>query len=168
MLSIPDKLLVNLKILSKIQKNGRICRSYDGIIALEHETIYQPLKRFLTSDSRRQAVFEINSIIDETIQILNHILNSKFSHRNHAHTNEFEKNCEMLGLLITELTSSRIGIENLKFTYQTDPNIASQLDITLMKINSTIKDTQLKLQNLRSSIELHTIVVDYQKQNDPL
>ena len=48
---IPDKLLINLKILSKIQKNGRITRSYDGIVSLESETYYQSLKRFLSNDS---------------------------------------------------------------------------------------------------------------------
>ena len=78
---IPDKLFINLKILSKIQKNGRISRSSDGIIALEHETFYQSLKRFVTSDSRRQSVFEINSIINETIECMSNIVNSKFMNK---------------------------------------------------------------------------------------
>ena len=60
---IPDKLLINLKIISKIQKNGRISRSYDGIISLESDVIYQSIKRFVCNDSRKQAIFEINSVI---------------------------------------------------------------------------------------------------------
>ena len=31
---LPDKLLINLRILSKIQKNGRITKSNEGIINL--------------------------------------------------------------------------------------------------------------------------------------
>ena len=58
---IPDKLLINLKIISKIQKNGRISRSYDGIISLESDVIYQSIKRFVLNDSRKQAIFEINT-----------------------------------------------------------------------------------------------------------
>jgi hypothetical protein len=142
---IPDKLFINLKILSKIQKNGRISRSSDGIIALEHETFYQSIKRFVTSDSRRQSVFEINSIINETIECMNNIVNSKFMNKMYSNTDEYYKNCETLGLLLKELTLAKIGIENLKFTYSSDPNVNSQLDILIIKINSSIKDMQHKL-----------------------
>ena len=75
---IPDKLLINLKIISKIQKNGRITRSYDGIISLENEIFYQSIKRFFSNDSRRQATFEISSVVNEAIDMLRHILNSKY------------------------------------------------------------------------------------------
>lgn len=147
---IPDKLFINLKILSKIQKNGRISRSSDGIIALEHETFYQSLKRFVTSDSRRQSVFEINSIINETIECMSNIVNSKFMNKMYSNTDEYYKNCETLGLLLKELSSAKIGIENLKFTYSADPNVNSQLDILIIKINSSIKDMQHKLAYFQS------------------
>ena len=100
---IPDKLFINLKILSKIQKNGRISRSSDGIIALEQETFYQSVKRFVTSDSRRQSVFEINSIINETIECLNNIVNSKFMNKMYSNTDEYYKNCENMSLILQEL-----------------------------------------------------------------
>lgn len=147
---IPDKLFINLKILSKIQKNGRISRSSDGIIALEHETFYQSVKRFITSDSRRQSVFEINSIINETITCMNNIVNSKFMNKIYSNTDEYYKNCETLSLLLKELTESKIGIENLKFTYSSDPNVNSQLEILIIKINGTIKDMQYKLSYFQS------------------
>jgi hypothetical protein len=147
---IPDKLFINLKILSKIQKNGRISRSSDGMIALEHETFYQSLKRFFTSDSRRQSVFEINSIITETIECMNNIVNSKFMNKMYCNTDEYYKNCDTLSLLLKELSSAKVGIENLKFTYSIDPNVNSQLDILIIKINSSIKDLQHKLSYFQS------------------
>ena len=136
---IPDKLLINLKIISKIQKNGRITRSYDGIISLENEIFYQSIKRFFSNDSRRQATFEINSVITETIDILHHIINSKYMHKNFYQTDEYIKNCENLSLILTELEAAKAGIENLKFTYQNDQNTSSQIDIIILKINTTIK-----------------------------
>jgi hypothetical protein len=48
-----DTLLINLKIISKIPKNGRISRSYDGVISLEHDSVLQSIKRFLTKDKYR-------------------------------------------------------------------------------------------------------------------
>lgn len=147
---IPDKLLINLKIISKIQKNGRITRSYDGIISLENDVFYQSIKRFITNDSRRQAVFEINSVVSESIDILSHILNSKYTNKNFSNTDEYIKNCEHIELILKELENTKHGIENLKFTYQNDQNIVSQIDIIILKINTTIKDVSNKLVYLQS------------------
>lgn len=141
---VPDKLLINLKILSKIQKNGRITRSYDGIISLEQESMYQPIKRFLASDSRKQAVFEINSIVTECIDTLYGIINSKFMHKNYHRTDEYAKHYESLELLLHEMVAAKCGIANLKFTYQNDPNVLSQLDIISLKIETTVRDCVCK------------------------
>jgi phosphoglycerate-specific signal transduction histidine kinase len=147
---IPDKLLINLKIISKIQKNGRIARSFDGIISLENDAFYQSFKRFITNDSRKQAIFEINSVISECIEILNHIINSKYTNKIYYQSNEYAKNCECIDLLLKEIDSAKCGIENLKFTYQNDPNIVSQIDIVLLKINTIIKDFSQKLTHVQN------------------
>jgi len=155
-IGISDTLLINLKILSKIQKNGRIARSYDGMISLETDykllgTVVQPLKRFFTNDSRKQAVFEINSIINECIDTFYSILNSKHLCKNMSHTDEYSKRCENIEMLRYELENARVGIENLKFTYQNDPNVSSQLDIVLLKISTTLKDVQHKLSTIKGN-----------------
>jgi len=142
---ISDTLLINLKILSKIQKNGRIARSYDGIISLDHDSYYQSFRRFLANDSRKQAIFEINSIITESITTLHTIINSKYTNKNFCQTDEYAKNCENLQLLLHEMELARNGIENLKFTYQNDQNTVSQLDIIILKTNTSIKDVSQKL-----------------------
>ena len=150
---IPDKLLINLKILSKIQKNGRISRSYDGIIALENDAVYQSLKRFLTNDSRRQAVFEINSIVTECIDTLTFFTNSKFMTKEYAYSDEYLRTCENMHLVLSEMELARNGIMNLKFTYQSDPNIASQLDIIILKMNTAIRDFGHKLTYFQSFLK---------------
>lgn len=147
---IPDKLLINLKIISKIQKNGRITRSYDGIISLENDVFYQSIKRFISNDSRRQAVFEINSVITECIETMNHILNSKYMNKTYCQTEEYIKNCELLELLLTEIGLAKTGVENLKFTYQNDQNIISQIDIVILKINTVLKDVGQKLKHYQT------------------
>lgn len=162
---IPDKLLINLKILSKIQKNGRISRSYDGIIALENDTVYQPIKRFLSSDSRKQAVFEINSIITECIDTLNNLTNSKYMNKEYAYTDEYLRNCENMHLILSEMELSRAGITNLKFTYQLDPNIASQLDIIILKMNTAIRDFGHKLTYFQSFLQ-NTYGDNFNPQNE--
>lgn len=145
---INDTLLINLKIISKIPKNGRICRSYDGVISLEQDSILQSIKRFLTKDSRKQAIFEINSIITECIYNVNNILNSKYISSNNKNDESFLKYCEYLEILVTEMENAKGGLQNLKFTYATDYNTSSQLDIALLKMSNTIKDVRNKLKCL--------------------
>jgi hypothetical protein len=165
---IPDKLLINLKIISKIQKNGRIARSYDGIITLENDVFYQAVKRFISNDSRRQAIFEINSVITEAIEILSHILNSKYTNKNFSHTDEYVKNCENIQLIIHEMELAKGGIENLKFTYQNDPNTVSQIDIIILKVNTTLKDMKQKLQYYESFLPHNVNYNQYQSNFIPL
>ena len=140
-----DKLLINLRILGKIQKNGNISRSSDGIIAIENESFYLSIKRFVTSDSRKQSIFEINSIINETIKILESTINSKYLNKTYCNSNEYYKNCVNLTLILNELKLALQGIENLKFTYKQDINTVSQLDILIMKIENTLNDMIHKL-----------------------
>jgi hypothetical protein len=149
---ITDNLLINLRIISKIQKNGRISRSYDGIVSLENETFYQSIKRFLSSDSRKQSVFEINSIINETSECINNIINSRYMNKLNCNTDEYYKLCEDLELVTIELESSKTGIDNLKFTYKNDPNISSQIDILILKIQSLLKDSNYKLIYFQSAL----------------
>lgn len=144
-MNIPDKLLINLKIISKVQKNGRISKSQDGIIGLESERFYQPIKRFMAGDSRKQAVFEINSIITDCIETVKLLLKSKDLHSSMPLG---MKTLEEITLLISEMTQARAGIENLRFTYQDDPNTMSQLDIILLKVDNVIRDTNSELKKL--------------------
>ena len=180
---IQDKLLINLKIIGKIQKNGRITRSYDGIISLENDVFYQSIKRFISNDSRKQAIFEINSVIMESIETLNHILNSKYTNKLYCKNDEYIKNCENIQLILNEMEYAKTGIENLKFTYQNDQNISSQIDIIILKISTTIKDVSTKLayykmylvrepeeiidlgQNTQFAQKLHT-VYDIQEEDE--
>jgi hypothetical protein len=145
--NISDKLLINLRIISKIQKNGRISRSNDGIIFLETNSFYKSLKRFISSDSRKQSLFEINSVISECISTITNIINSKYMNPYPVNRNNLNlsKSVDNVNLLSSELTCTQTGIENLKFTYRRDQNTVSQLDIILMKIKTALQDTETLL-----------------------
>ncbi len=72
--------------------------------------------------------------------------------KNYSQTEEYTKHCENIELLLKELELAKIGVDNLKFTYQQDPNTASQLDIVILKINTTLKDISNKLLYFKSYI----------------
>jgi hypothetical protein len=163
---ISDKLFINLRILSKIPKNGKISRSSDGIVSIENDNTYrsklhQAIRRFFTNDSRKQSVFEINSIINECIEYLTTLSNSKYMNENiwknesdsmSNSREQYKRICEEMSLVLIELNSAKVGIENLKFTYANDVNIASQLDVIILKIQGAYKDMTTKLNFFRCFI----------------
>ena len=149
-MDIPDKLLINLKIISKIQKNGRIARSNSGLIHLETDTFYKSIKRLINSDSRQQSLLEINSIISESMLLLTSFMNSKnVPNYNDTHYSpEITRNLENIELLIHLIRESINGIMNLQFTYSTDTNTSIQIDIILLKIGNILKDANNRLNSL--------------------
>lgn len=158
---IPDKTLINLKILSKIPKNGRICKSYNGLISLEVDGMSQSFKRFFRNDSRHQSIMEINSIIDESIDLLNSLLRSKYMNEEFIESDEYRQNLENLEILLSEIISAKAGVDNLRFTYENDQTIISKIDIILLKLTSAINDSKRKVEYFRKIMyNLKTIKIE--------
>ncbi len=151
MTTLPENLLINLEILSNIQKNGRITRSYNGKIHLENDNILQGIKRYVTNDSRFQSINEINSIVKECFNVMDHIVNSKYMCS--SYPTEFAQNCDNLEFLANELETAYTGIDNLKFTYQDDKNTESELNVILRKITAKIKDIRYKVSYFRNNFQ---------------
>ena len=137
-----DKLLVNLRILSKIPKNGRITRSIDGVISLEPSGYLVSVKRFLTADSRKQTLIEIDKILISCIAKFKEILQNN---------KDKEKTKELLLILHNEIKTSMYGLENLKTTYQDDQSMVSHLDIFLLKTETLLNEINDCIQTINSS-----------------
>lgn len=116
---IPYKLFINLKLLGKIQKNDKIRKSKNGLVSIENGFMCH-LKRFVRSDSRKQTVQEITSILKELEELMDTLTK------------------EDLLILKVELEKVKIGIENLKFTYVSDNSTVSKLEVCLVRIDTLL------------------------------
>ena len=154
---ISDKLLVNLKILGKIQKNGRIGKSYDGIVSLEAGSFLQGLKRILTFDSRKQTLYEINNIINDIQPSLDAIYNYKYMMKEYSSSGEFIKAMEEFKMLIDAMIETDVGLRNLRFTYIRDINTSAQMDIILFRVNNLIRDAKQKYNYFSSFSQIEQI-----------
>ena len=139
-----DTILLNLKILGKIEKNGRVSRSQDGIISIEEESHILFLKRMYNGNNRQKSLKEINNIVTSATEKISDLLNSKFLHNEGFNT---EKNLclQKVKLLYSELSNCTVGITNLKTTYQRDPQIISEIDLLLNKIEDIVLNTENEL-----------------------
>lgn len=119
-------ILSNLTVLSKIQK-------YDKLVIIKHEdkqnekidfeikidnTYLKSISRWYYGQTRQLTIDYINKLVD--IAILSH--------------NQCNNNITM-NKYITLLESAKIGLANLKFTYNYDQTINSNLDIIIEKID---------------------------------
>jgi len=139
-----DNVLLHLKILSQIPRNGRIRRTNNGSVTLETDGILVPVKRFIYRDDRKQAVVDINSIVSDAFGEIKSLLTSKYMVESDITTDEGRETISRLQLLYIELEKAYIGVHNLKTTYQSDIPITSQIDIVLNKIQSMLGEVKRK------------------------
>lgn len=140
-----DNVLLHLKILSQIPRNGRLRRTNNGSVTLEADGILVPLKRFIYRDDRKQAVIDINSIVTDAFMEIKSLLTSKYmSGERVSGSDEERETVSRLQLLYVELEKAYIGVHNLKTTYQTDIPITSQIDIVLNKMQSMLGEVKRK------------------------
>ena len=120
-------ILSNLTLLSKVQKYEKLVikkRQNKGDINFEIQidNSYLPsIKRFFHGDD-----------IDKTIEYLNKLINYGIEKYN-----EEKKKDNKIGMnkIASLLESSKLGLSNLKITYNTDQSITSKIDIIIDTID---------------------------------
>ena len=118
-MSIPEKdeLIINLKILSQLEKNRKLITKETYLNLESDNTIQVPesLKRWFRGDSRDESLKKIDNIIVKSIRML-----------------------EKYDDLELYLRESIIGLENLKDTYSKCTQTRARIDVIIEKINKVI------------------------------
>lgn len=145
-------LILNLKIISQIPKNGRICGREKEVISIDNPLLFfmQPFTRFWYRNSRQQSINDISYIVEsciERIKELESLINSSEC---------YNKIYEKIYALSKELNNSICGIENLKTTYSNDITTIAKLDLIITDVerftNYTYK--KYKIDHSLSNISL--------------
>jgi hypothetical protein len=115
-----QSVLVDLKIISMVEPNGKMCL-YNGILYVEPTSLWLPFKRYLMSNNRytmsqrkKQRIQEL-----ETLFLQNHIKDDWIK--------------EEIMKLIEPLKN---GIINLKDTYSNDSQMCANFDLMVSRINN--------------------------------
>jgi hypothetical protein len=120
-------ILSNLTLLSKVQKYEKLIikkrqNKNDINFEIQIDNSYLPsIKRFLYGNDR-----------DKTIEYLNKLINYGIEKYN-----EEKKKDNKIGMnkIASLLESSKLGLSNLKITYNTDQSITSKIDIIIDTID---------------------------------
>jgi hypothetical protein len=140
-----ENILLNLKIISMIPRNGKIKRSDNGSITLENQDLLVPFKRYLFGDGRRQSLSDINGILEETFSILKILINSKsLVDTNFQLTDDNIMVWNQIHVIFKELHRSRLGLNHLKNTYKDDFKIVASIELIIDKVSFQIKEMTRK------------------------
>lgn len=107
-----DRILLNLKIISKLETGIKLSRhgSQLGTLELDRQDSYfSKVKRWIRNDNRHASIDDLKLIVSEAIE-----------------SNE--------PLIIREYPFVISGLEHLKETYKEDAMIVSELDILIQKL----------------------------------
>ena len=160
-----DSLLLDLKIISKIEEGNKICVSGSYNLYIDNSTVLQSFKRWYNNDSRIATINYIENTLNNTLFITNLILkneteiqlSSKQKRENLVQSiSEMkiienlhfkEGNSQLLKRFYLEMINATDGLKNLKITYQTDISISSKIQIIIDKFTNRIKkiDELLKI-----------------------
>jgi hypothetical protein len=115
-----QSVLVDLKIISMVEPNGKMCL-YNGILYVEPTSLWLPFKRYLMSNNRYTMSQRIKQRIQEleTLFLQNHIKDDWIK--------------EEIMKLIEPLKN---GIINLKDTYSNDSQMCANFDLMVSRINN--------------------------------
>jgi hypothetical protein len=167
---ITDTILVNLKIISKIAPNNKL-KLINNTTTIEKEGMAAWLLRWYNGDSREKTVGFIKTVVNDSINITNDLMNSTYINNRSRKTvyeeTEFTKAYSMLMLIKNEMVNSKTGILNLNKTYQLDIQIISQLEVVINKIDGHIGIIERKLKEIQRDGALPEIFMNKSDLKDP-
>jgi hypothetical protein len=151
---ITDNILVNLKIISKIAPNNKL-KLIHNTTTIEKEGMASWLLRWYNGDSREKTVNFIKTVVSDSINMTNDIMNSTYINNKGRRTayeeTEFTKQLSTLFLIKNEMNNSKTGIINLQKTYELDIQIISQLEVVMNKIDGHLGIIERKLKDIHAS-----------------
>lgn len=127
-----DTLLVNLKVLSKIECGDRIMTSKKHLELDKSKGWVSTFLRWFKEESREKTIKEIHNNLENAFTCITNMTMS----RSEKDSIEIHN----LSILLTELESANKGLIKLKKTYSQDATIEAKLDVEIQQIIKYVND----------------------------
>lgn len=150
-MSLFDSLLINLRVLSKVQEGGKIKILPNENLSIQEETVLpEALVRTYYGDSQSKTINTLNKLIGNCNEIAQGLMDSFYLDLKHKSTDyeqrEYERLRRDLKTLSCALEAAIKGIVNLTFTYKEHAETSSKLETARMKFQVLIVTIQAKLE----------------------
>lgn len=127
---IIDNILINLKIISMLQKGEKLCVR-KGILAKDSDDHFQSIRRWVHKDSRDSIMLHIRNTILNAIKLSKDILKGNI---------QLDMKDWTLYKLNEEMKASERGLENLKTTYMNDSVVYASIDTLIARLKAVYEE----------------------------
>lgn len=156
-----NKLLVNLKVIGRIEENGRISTTGRNQVSIEADSAFQALWRKLWGDSRERGVEAISSVVGAVIEISTQLLDSAYLSEDPAALDDDvpeeyrratrDKIVVALGNVSKDMHAAVRGISNLLRTYAADAVMTAKLEQIIGEVENHVQKVDQRLIKLREN-----------------
>ena len=115
-----SELLVKLGYLASIPNQKKVC--FNDLSYVNAKAWTGAYKRFSEGESRKNMLDQVEQIINKAIEEIDRYTGTQY-----------------LQLLVDNLSSTEVGINNLINTYRSDPNVVLRLEVIKTKIGIKLK-----------------------------
>jgi len=133
-----DDVIISLRILSKLEKNDKICVDEKKNINIDNRHLFQGLRRWFSNDDRKITILSIKLLVDNTFRIISETFENEKLGKNNNDSPFEEENSNKIQKLCFELQSALLGLENLQHTYQEDIEVQSEIKLIIDKIRERV------------------------------
>lgn len=141
-----EKLIIDLKVISKIGPGSKI-NTKEKYLELDDTTWWQGALRWYRGDSRQTTCDKIHLTILYSSSIVNLAINDLKDKLESPLPMYLDSTpLEFLEIMLKNLESAKIGLENLKDTYIHDTTLSSKLE---MDISSVIRQISTISKNIK-------------------
>lgn len=162
-----QKLLINLKIISKIEDGGKLSTTSSYLELDNHNnSLMQGVLRWWYKESREKTLSNLTCIVQDCLRILKLIKASKTLEKSkdnippreleiiQAFNNERNAchltNNQLLETLYVEIKNALEGMQNLKSTYNEDITFGAKLDLQIQILQKQSKEIESLLQQKKN------------------
>lgn len=145
-----DEIILSLKIISQIPRNGRIRRTEKGRYTLEDDKFYTPFRRFLCRDGRESTMSDIEATLAGTFDYVmllldcKHVTDPRRDVSNRVASDVIDEariKFTQVANLYRELGRSVLGLRNLKeTTYCFDAVMVAKIEWAIERIQEQRRD----------------------------
>lgn len=133
-----DKTMTNLKVIGKIGPGFKV-NTKGKYLQLDDTTYWQGAMRWFRGDSRNTMYEKIHSTIYNSFTIINMAI-SDYRENPHQSSGVYQNSTpgDFLLTMSEILQQTKIGMENLKDTYDPDPTLSSRLEIDILSVRNQL------------------------------
>ena len=151
-----DRLLINLKIIASVEPYQKLNTKSGHQLVIESGYTTTALFRWFRDDTRHNTVKRISEILEEASNIMtmnssdnSSLINLSTSPTLYAHHlhRSVRRNVhhallitdEYRSRILTQLKGTRVGMQNLRTTYESDPSITAHFDVLLERVDAILE-----------------------------